>query len=317
MPLVTRQAGASPAPPASSRTRHPLTVTYVDPDGVEWHWSDPKSRVRVLSVTGIGGPPAAYTDTALAGGGNLPREYQPAKRSIVIGLHVYDDESQAGLLELVDQLTFALWTERAGLPAPGRLVFGRPDGTSRQIEVLCTSGPEHTDTDSTRDAYQRDTDYALTFESALDPLFQDAAPTGPIVFGAPPEAGGVPPMPPVLLTPSSTLGETTVTNSGNGDAYPVWTITGPGVPTLTNVTTGREFSLAALSEGEVVTVDTRPTLQSAVDQLGNDRWGDLVKESPRDLWTLVPGRNVLNLALESAEEGSQISMVYHRRWLRA
>src|SRR5690606_27294893 len=153
--------------------------------------------------------------------------------------------------------------------------------------------------------------------SALDPLFQDAAPTGPIVFGAPPEAGGVPPMPPVLLTPSSTLGETTVTNSGNGDAYPVWTITGPGVPTLTNVTTGREFSLAALSEGEVVTVDTRPTLQSAVDQLGNDRWGDLVKESPRDLWTLVPGRDVLNLALESAEEGSQVSMVYHRRWLRA
>src|SRR5690606_16169712 len=213
MPLVTRQAGASPAPPASTRTRHPLPVTYVDPDGVEWHWSDPKSRVRVLSVTGIGGPPAAYTDTALAGGGNLPREYQPAKRSIVIGLHVYDDESQAGLLELVDQLTFALWTERAGLPAPGRLVVGRPDGTSRQIEVLCTSGPEHTDTDSTRDAYQRDTDYALTFESALDPLFQDAAPTGPIVFGAPPEAGGVPPMPPVLLTPSSTLGETTVTNS--------------------------------------------------------------------------------------------------------
>src|SRR5690606_41233603 len=103
---------------------------------------------------GLAGPPGGDPGTAVAGGGNLPRAYQPAKRSSVIGLHVYDGESQAGLLELVDQLTFALWTERAGLPAPGRLVFGRPDGTSRQIEVLCTSGPEHTDTDSTRDAYQ-------------------------------------------------------------------------------------------------------------------------------------------------------------------
>lgn len=218
----------------------------------------------------------------------------------------------------MDRLAYALWTERAGLPAPGRIMIARPSGTSRQIEVYCTSGAEQTDTDSTRDAYQRDTAYALTFESGLDPMFQDVDPVGPLVFAAPPSSGGVPPMPPVILAPPTTLGETTVTNAGNGEAYPIWEVHGPGTPTFTNVTTGREFSLAVtLGADEVITIDTRPARQSAVDGTGADRWGDLVKTNPRDLWQLVPGANLLNLALAGSDTGSSISMLYYRRWLRA
>ena len=319
MPLVTHATGTGTGGgPAPSGRRHPLTVTYIDPDGTAWAWSNPATGCVVTDVTGIGSPPAALADVALSGGGSLAQSYNPAKRSIVIGLHAFDEDAQAGLLDLVDRLAFALWTERAGLPAPGTLRFARPGGTARQIEVYCTSGPDQTEAEATRDAYQWSTDYALTFVSALDPLFQDVDPVGPLVFGAPPVSGGVPPMPPVLLTPSSTLGTSTVRNTGNGDAYPVWTITGPGVPTLTNVTTQRAFSLdVALESDEVITVDTRPTLQSAIDQDGTDRWGDLVKTSPRDLWTLIPGTNVLNLELASAGEGSKIEMLYHRRWLRA
>lgn len=318
MPLLGRPGSTGPVTPPFGRDRQPLTVTYIDPDGGTWAWSAPDSRCRVLSVTGIGGPPTAYTDSALAGGASLPQSYTAAKRSIVVGLHVYDDASQAGLLDLLDQLTFALWTERAGVPAPGRIVFARPDGRARQIEVFCTSGIEQTDTEESRDAYQRDTGYVLTFESGLDPLFSDTDPIGPLVFQAPPNVGGIPPLLPVVLTPSNTLGETTITNSGNGDAYPIWTIYGPGTPTLSNLTTGRAFSLAtALGVGEVVTIDTRPARQSAVDGLGADRWGDLVKTSPRDLWTLVPGKNKLNLEIADAVEGSKIEMRYHRRWLRA
>ena len=318
MPLLGRPGtSAGPVTPPSGRDRQPLTVTYVDPDGEEWDWSAPDARCRVLSVTGIGGPPAAYTDSALAGGASLPQSYSAAKRSIVVGIHVYDDASQGGLLDLLDRLTFALWTERAGVPAAGRLVFARPDGRARQIEVFCTSGLEQTSEEESRDAYQRDTGYVLTFESGLDPLFSDSAPVGPLVFAAPPDVGGIPPLLPVVLTPSNTLGETAVTNSGNGDAYPIWTVRGPGTPTLSNLTTGRSFSLTTLEAGEEITVDTRPARQSAVDADGADRWTDLVKTSPRDLWTLVPGRNELNLEIADAVEGSRIEMVYHRRWLRA
>lgn len=322
MPLVTTNVvtpgPVTPPPPViTGDQRTPPQITYIDPDGSTWALSDPDSGMIITSVSGIGSPPAALSGVPIPGGGSITNTYAPTKRQIVIGLQAYDDDSQAGLLDLIDRLAWALWTARAGVPAPGTLQVARPGGTVRAIDVLTTSGPEQADTASTQDGYQYSTNFAITFQSALDPLFQDTDPTGPIVFAAAP-SGGVPPMPPVLLVPASTLGTTTVVNAGGGDAYPVWTIHGPGTATLTNVTTGRTFGLAtALSSGEVVTVDTRPTLQSAVDGTGADRWGDLVKTSPRDLWTLVPGPNLLNVALTGAGSGSAVELLYHQRWLRA
>lgn len=314
MPLL---AGAVAASIVVDGQRQPLAVTYIDPDGTPWQWSDSLTGCFVTSVTGIGSPPASMSGTALPGGGSLPLSYGAAQRSVVIGLHVYDDDSQQAFLERLDALATALWSERNGTPTPGTLVVARPNGSARQVEVLCTSGPEQTDEASTRDGYQWSTSYGLTFVSALDPLLSDADDTT-VTFEAAVASGGVPPMPPVQLQPSAVLGDATVTNSGNGDAFPVWTITGPGTPTLTNATTGRSFGLnVALGAGESVTVDTRPARQSAVDNLGADRWSDLVKSSPRDLWTLPPGISDLDMQLTGSAAGSKISMSYVRRWLRA
>lgn len=320
MPLIATAAGpVTPPAPPPVHDQTPLQITYIDPDGTVWPWSFPGSDgVVVTSVAGVGSPPVGLSGVSIPDGGELMQTYTAAKRQIVLGLHAYDDTSQAGLLDLIDRLGWALWTVRAGIPAPGTLQFARPGGTVRAIDVYVTSGPEQADTASTQGGYQWSTSYAITFQSALDPLLQDVDPVGPVVFEAPPSGGGVPPMPPVLLDPSSTLGSTTVVNSGGGDAYPIWTIYGPGTPTITNVTTGRTFGLStALSSGEVVTVDTRPTLQSAVDGTGADRWGDLVKTSPRDLWTLVRGTNLLDVALAGSGTGSKVEMLYHQRWLRA
>lgn len=320
MPLVAPVTTGPTTPPPGGAVpqRSPLQVTWIDADGTSWAWSDPSTGCFVTSVTGIGSPPAALTAGSLPSGGSLPQAFTAAKRSIVVGLHVFDETSQDGLLDLVDRLAWALWHERAGGPQPGILRVARPSGTVRQIEVFCTSGPPQDDADSTLNAYQMSTSYALTFESGLDPLFSDVDPVGPLTFEEPPASGGVPPMPPVLLAPPSTLGSATVTNSGYGEAYPIWTIHGPGTPTLTNVTTGRSFSLdVTLGSGEVITIDTRPARQSAVDGDGQDRWGDLVKTSPRDLWTLVRGDNDLELEIASGGTGSKIEMVYYQRWLRA
>jgi hypothetical protein len=125
-------------------------------------------------------------------------------------------------------------------------------------------------------------------------------------------------MPPVELAPGALIGNVRVTNAGDADAHPVWAITGPGTPTLTNTTTGKSFGLAVpLAAGETVTIDTRPTMQSAVDSAGRNRWPDLVKTSPRQLWPLIPGENVVDLQLAGADPGSRIVLSFTRRWLRA
>lgn len=316
MPLLVGPGTTTP-PIRVGQQRDPLSAAWIDPDGTVWPWTDRASGWVLTSITGLGSPPSAFSSSALSGGGVLPHSYGAAPRTVVAGLVAFDDSSHAAFLSLLDRISTALWTERNGVPTPGTLVITRPGGRARQIDLICTSGPEDAEEDASRDGYRWTTSYGLTFTSVLDPLFSDAEDTT-VTFAAAPGDGGVPPMPPVLLRPSTVLGQTTVTNTGRGDAYPIWEITGPGTPTLTNTTTGRSFGLSAeLEAGEVVTIDTRPARQSAVDQDDNDRWGDLVKASPRDLWLLPPGASQLNMQMTGSGEGSQIKLSYRRRWLRA
>jgi hypothetical protein len=291
----------------------PLGLTYVDPDGQAWALTDRSSGVVALTCAGISGPQPSVTSVNLPGGGALPQSYRPAARTIILGIFT-EGATQAEFLQRQDRWTRAIWNERLGNPAPGLLVLARPDGSSRQIQVMCIDGGDQSDDDATKSGLTWST-YALTF-AADDPLWADSDAIE-VSFGTS-SAAGVPPMPPIVLAPATLLGDSQVTNTGDADSYPLWTIHGPGTPTLTNNTTGRSFGLdVTLGDDEVVVVDTRPTLQSAVDQDGDDRWGDLVKSSPRDLWPLVPGVNDLNLSIADSGDGSQVVLSYTRRWLRA
>lgn len=309
--LVKPLAGPGPRRPEPV----PLGLTYIDPDGLAWAWGDPSQNVFATACAGISSPPVTMTSIGLPGGGALPQFYSAAVRPIIIGLRAYnDDGDQSAYLAMQDQLARSLWTVRSGSPAPGTLVVSRPDGTSRQVRVYCINGPDQGDDDSTKSGLMWST-YTVTFQ-APDPFFEDADSTD-LEFGIY-TAPGIPPMPPIQLAPSSLLGQTEVVNTGDADSYPVWRITGPGKPTITNTTSGRSFGLnVTLGVGEVVTVDTRPTMQSAVDGLGANRWPDLVKSSPRDLWPLLPGLNELNLNMAGSAAGSKVVLSYTRKWLRA
>jgi hypothetical protein len=181
---------------------------------------------------------------------------------------------------------------------------------------MVADGPDLSDDDRDKSGLNW-TSFVVTFKS-LDACWSDADPTT-LTFQGVDSGAGVPPMPPVVLSPYAVLGDTIVNNTGNAPAYPVWKITGPGTPTLANTTLGRSFGLAtALVEGETVTIDTAPDGTAyAIDQTGADRWPDLVKSSPRDLWELVKGPNHLNLALSGSSASSRIELSYVRRWLRA
>lgn len=292
----------------------PLSLIYTDPDGVLWPWSDPSNGFTVTGVTGIGSAPAAPQTLQLPTGDLLVQTVTPAARQIVVGLYV-EAGTQAALLDVIDRLAVALSNDRAGLPAPGMLTVRRPDGTARQVEVICTSGSDQPDATS-NDGYRYWTSYGLTFQP-LSPYFEDAEPLT-ASWQLATAGAGVPPMPPVLLSGATVFGATSIDNPGDADAWPVWTIAGPGTASLGNTTTGRSFSLsAALGGGEVITVDTRPGHVSATDGVGADRWGDLVAASPRDLWQLVPGMNALDLALTGATTASSIGLSFRPRRRRA
>jgi hypothetical protein len=299
----------SPVPPV------PLGLTYTDPDSHTWPLSDPARPVFATAVAGIASPPLALSTVDLPGEGALAQSATAQQRPIIIGLYAWSDD-QHNFLALTDRFARALWTVRAGNPAPGMLTVARPDGSRRQIRVLCTDGADQGDDDRTKSGLTWTT-YTLTF-TALDPYWEDTQPQRLTFGGPPPPATGVPPMPPVQLVPGTVLGETVITNEGDADAYPIWAITGPGTPTLANTTTNNSFGLAtALATDETVIIDTRPTRQSATDSGGRNRWPDLVKTSPRQLWPLVPGRNVVSLQLAGAGPTSRIVLTYTRRWLRA
>ncbi|MFV2172347.1 hypothetical protein ACFHW2_11805 [Actinomadura sp. LOL_016] len=317
LPAIAAAGGGGGGVPPLPQFRwpRPLRLVYIDPDGVEWDFSDLAGQVQVTGVSGHGSPPVSSTKLQLPSGGSLPQNYVGTGRTVLVGL-VAGDDNQLEFLDLCDRLAWALWTERLGEPAPGTLVIQRPDGTGRRIKVLVEDGPDLAGDDREKSGLTW-TSFVVTFRS-LDACWSDAAPTV-LTFKGADEAAGVPPMPPVVLSPYSVLGDVTVTNTGNAAAFPVWRITGPGTPTLTNVTTGRSFGLATeLTTGETVTIDTAPDGGAfAEDQTGADRWADLVKSSPRDLWELVKGPNKLSLTLAGSSSDSQIELSYVRRWLRA
>jgi hypothetical protein len=310
MPVLTRRPSTRPA------ALHPVppSLTYVDPDGRSWalgHRSG--SGVVAVACAGISGPRPSFTSAALPGGGAVPLGYRTSARTIILGVHV-SGATQDEFFVRQDAWARAIWNERNGAPAPGLFTVARPGGTARQIEVFHTDGGDQADDDSGKSGLLWST-YTLTF-AATDPLWASAEPIS-LTFGSS-SAPGVPPMPPIVLAPATLLGSNIVVNRGDADTYPVATIHGPGEPTLINNTTGRSYGLDVdLGSDEIITVDTRPTRQSATDQTGADRWGDLVASSPRDLWPLVPGANDLSLLLSGSGEGSQITLTYTPRWLRS
>lgn len=123
---------------------------------------------------------------------------------------------------------------------------------------------------------------------------------------------------PYDLTPSAIFSEETITNSGQIETWPVWTITGPGSdPTVTNLTTGETLVLSGLTlaAGDVVTIDTSEsgaTAKTITDANGVNLWPYATTASA--LWPLEVGANVVRVELDGATGASSVELSYRRRW---
>ena len=114
---------------------------------------------------------------------------------------------------------------------------------------------------------------------------------------------------PMEVTGSQAIGDVTITNPGDADAWPVIDIVGPGTDlVMNNATLGLSFGLSSVGIGETLTVDTRRGVQTLVDDTGAAAWDRLTPGS--QLWPLAAGDNDIDLLILSTDTTTQVVITY-------
>jgi hypothetical protein len=292
-----------------------LTFTLVDVDGSSHVLGDATGIYLAVGAKGLGMPSLSVNSDKLpyAPGSRLRRIATPPSK---VDLPLFIQAASAAALEqLLDNLSGWVLpgTENDDEPSTVRFQVLATDGTSREIEGVCLGGLDNEDTvEAMGDTWQN---LVLSFEVS-DPYWQDTTDTThTFTSGAGVRSWWA--YWPYDLTPSNVFAEETISQTGQIETWPVWTITGPGsTPTLANLTTGASLELdVTLAAGDVVTIDTRPRQKTVTNQNGVNLFPSLSAAS--ELWALAKGSNTLRVGMSSATIASALSLSYRRRWVRA
>lgn len=195
---------------------------------------------------------------------------------------------------------------------PTRITVHDGFGGSRSLDAHYLSGAEGEWVPGrSGPTYQR---MALAFVAPWPFWRSDASVQGAVGTGQGGEAF-IPFGPPIGTSPSQVLGEMQVTNPGDADAYPVWTLRGPGGPaTLRSVTDNAELTLnTTLAAGAIRVIDTAE--RTIVDADGVSRYSEL-GAAPR-FWSLPPGETTVEITMTGATADSSISFEYQPQWMTA
>lgn len=126
-------------------------------------------------------------------------------------------------------------------------------------------------------------------------------------------AGSFFPIFPITLTLDTIFSDGLVHNPGDVEAWPVWTVIGPGQDLLLrNPDTGKSLSLSGLtlSAGEVVTIDTRPGKKTVTKQDDTN----LFRYVSGSLWPLKKGNNSVNIEFGGADGNSLVGLAFTPRY---
>lgn len=280
-----------------------ITATWIDPTGVEWPLSD--TSAGWFTLPGPAGWDATTYEIVtdpLPRGGEQVRSIRSQPGSITWPLYVWG-ETHLQFVERRRQIKRAiLMTVHRGLA--GTLKVERPDATARTIEAFYSAGLEGGEgqgwlfsTDAVTlwcpDGYWRSTEAVeITAQYTEGEDFLNPFPQ---------------------VSPALSLGETTITNTGDVAAWPTWTITGPMTAlTASNFTTGYEFTLTyPLLAGEQVVITTnRPTVRGPIGQ----NLASALNWPNAYLWGLLPGDNSVNFNMSGASVGSSVQLSYYPRF---
>jgi hypothetical protein len=283
-----------------------MTSTWTGWDGSVWNLSASDSPVRLREgVRGLSMPPVKrYSSASPAVPGSRFRGSITLEREVFWPLRVFTGSGQTWH----DQ-DAAFW-RTMDPEQPGVWAFTQPSGEVRRLRCRFVSDGSHTF--QTNPGGIGWTAYGVALVADEQPYWEGEPQVR--YFGADP---------PVLfftadatvfaLDPEQTVATATMDNSGDVEAYAVWTITGPSDSAVLGVG-GRLIEVPfAVPDGQSLVVDPRPTAQTAIMSTGDDRTGDLGEV---DFAPIPPGESV-ELSLELVGDGyisAALTPLHRRAW---
>jgi hypothetical protein len=273
-----------------------LVYEWVDPQGVVRALSE-DDTVRVLhGERGLGHPDVGLSEDKLPfAPGTVLRHGMTEARRIELPIY-FSAATPAALEALMDSVYgwFATATEVSRTPGYFRVT--RRDDTQRQIACYYEGGLSG-DLSFGHAGLAWQT--ATVRLKAPDPWATDIEPT-------------------TGSWDSTEWASFAVMNTGQIDAYPIWTITGPGAGiAIGNNTTGKAIGFAgSIAAGKTLTIDTRPSNQrttvSVYDSDDVNRYADLIAIS--ELWTLQAGSNSLAVSMSGATGATLVELSFLPRY---
>lgn len=287
------------------------TVEWLGPNGTVINLTDLRNTGYLLSGDGtdgdLFGAPASdiIADPAAIGGSTVRGTYTPPRIG-TLALYIegaIDTEFLTRWRTLVSAFTS---TKRLG---PGRLRITRPNGSAREIFAYFDDGLK------APPGNQRYLDSAVTLYCP-DAYWRDTVAT-PLSRMYSVSSDLLSPYPSV--SPSNTLGSTTLTNPGDADAYINWLISGPASSVIASRDdTGESWTLdiastahGPLAVGEQATVQTEPP---AVRGPNGEIWTAALNWPAADLWPLPPGDTPITFQILGAAVGSEIAATFYPRY---
>lgn len=263
------------------------------------------------AAQGLGLPPVSlFSDALPDDDGSQLRGVRFGEREVFLPVMLFADD-YATLRDLRRDL------ERLVDPKRGNcnITVVQPDGSRRAADARYTTGMEG---DYGLDRFGVHWQSLGLTLRCLDPYWYGDTITRTFSKAdASPKAFLAGPFLPIKLTSSQVIGDATIDNPGDADAFGIWVATGPGDNFgAANVTTGKSFTvIGPLAGGDQIIVDTRRTVQTVADQDGLNLWASLDTDSA--LWPLVPGVQNVTLEMVSATTDSLVTLTFQPRYRSA
>lgn len=287
-----------PPPPPNSPGWESIEVTWEAYDGSLWRLTDPRSGIFIMrgGVRGLGTPKGVhYRDQSPAVHGATWRGLTYDPREVFWPIYLYSDASTAEYIKLDRAFWDSLHPEYEGT-----MTVRVPGFTARKIRLRYIDDGNWT---PERDpAFVGWTTYGITLQ-ADQPLWE-----GETVVGGPWQAstpvpfhGGTDPGDPIInISKGRTLATATIHNPGQIEAWGKWKIDGPCTSATIDIDGHVTEVPIELEVNQSVTIDMRPTEQTALRENGTDVF-ELLGETD---FAPIPAGGNATLTLDVDETGA-------------